>query len=346
METTSEKRDRLYNAALIVSLIFGVILALGMVLFKLNEDYLVGNAQFLQLMESVNTKEDEISYPKVNVKVNFSDGGDKCLIIPLTEPIDAEGVSVHDEFTENKYVITLNGYGENILDDINIVGDLEIMDAAGAYSQNGNVTVEAYCNDTYDYEVVTDDTSVTVRFYDLNDRYDYKAVIWTPYSEESRIDTLTFEDELAQFAYENGIKLYLTCNLENEYSQDDIVEFVNKIDADMVLGIDVENTADSNPSMTGICNTSYFIPDFDSARLSVSLVEGFVRTFGYEVREFEEASEDMPLVYRAVVPAAVIKVSIPERENEYVLTENVIIGIENTMNSVITEWRQNGNESE
>jgi hypothetical protein len=124
------------------------------------------------------------------------------------------------------------------------------------------------------------------------------------------------------------------------------VAFANEIGADMVIGMDVEDTMESDPYMTGICNTSYFIPNFDSARLSASLVEGFARTLDYEVREFEEAGEDVPLVYKAVVPSAIIKLSVPERENEYVLTENIIIGIENTISSVMTEWRKNDNESE
>jgi hypothetical protein len=346
MDTISEKRSRLYNIALIISAIFGILLVAGMTIFKLNEDYFNGNIRFQHLMESMGTKEDEISYSKVNIKVDFSNGGDKSLFIPLEMSIDEDCVTVREEFTENKYVISLAGYGEYIKDEIKLVGDLGIMDAAGAYSQDGNVIVEVYCNDTYDYDVVVADSSITVNFYDLGVGYDYSAVIWTPYLEKNRFSISTFEDELVKFAEDEGIKLYLTWNLENEYTQNDIVEFANNIGADMVIGIDIEYSDDKDSYMSGVCNTSYFIPDFDSASLSVKLVEGFAQAVDFQVREFDEADVDMPIVYEAVVPAAAIRFYVSESENEYNFTENIIDGIKYTINGVIMEWRQSDNEGE
>jgi hypothetical protein len=348
METISKKRDRLYNIAMILSIIFGIILAVCMVLYKLNEDYFNGNIRVQQLMESVSTKEDEASYPKVNVKVDFSDGGDRSLVIPLETPIDADAVTVREEFTQNKYVISLPEYGENSVDEISLVGDLGIMAAAGAYSQNGNIVVEAYCDNAYDYEVAVSDTSVTVNFCDLNDRYEYKVVVWTPYLEESYVAFSLFEDELIQYADKNGIKLYLTWNLENEYSQDDIVEFSNKIGADMIIGVDLDVSTEElvQSYMAGICNTSYFMPDFNSAKLSIRLVEEFAKVLDLEILDFEEADIDTPLVYNAILPSAMIRICVSEKENGYSLAGNIVEGIENTISSVIDEWRQNNNESE
>jgi hypothetical protein len=240
-------------------------------------------------------------------------------------------------------------YEEHVADEINLVGDLKIMDAAGAYFQNGNVTVEVYCNDSYGYDVAVDNSSVTVNFYNVDDRYGYKAVVWTPYSERNRFSISTFEDELEQFAQDRGIKLYLAWQLENEYSQDDIIEFSNGIGADMVVGIDMEELAQDlteSSYMYGVCNTSYFIPEFDSTALSIKLVEGFAQALDFEVKEFEEADLDTPLVYDAVVPTALIRLAVSEKENEYSLTENIIYGIENTINSVIDEWGQDNNEGE
>jgi hypothetical protein len=350
MEDISERRNRLYNTAVAASIIFVIVLATIMVIFKLNEDYFTDNSRFSMLMDTIGMKEVEVSYPKVNIKVNFNDGGDKSLVIPLQTALTADDVNVRDEFTQKKYVISLSGYEQYIAGDIDLVGDLEIMDAAGAYYQNGNVYVEVYCDGDYDYDVVGGDSSVVVNFYEVDSRYDYKAVVWVPFSDRNRLGIPMFEDELTEYARENGIKLYLASELEDEYSQSDLIEYANNIKADMVIGISVENSTDSDSYMTGICNTAYFMPEYDSARLSVNLVEGFASVMNFDVREFEEADTDWPLVYIATVPAAAIKLSVLESametdEDMYKLYENIYYGIENTIDNVVSEWRLNDNES-
>lgn len=351
MEKTSKRRDRLYDSALTASIALFIILATVVAIYKLNEDYFTDNSRFRKLVESISTKADEVSYPKVNIKVNFTESDDKRLVISLRNPIASGNVSVRDEFTENKCVITLSGYEEYIAGNIDLKGDLSVMGAAGAYSQDGNVVVEVFCNDSYDYNVSVDEESVVVSFDDVESKYEYKAVIWVPYSNQNRLGVSMFKDELDKYGKDNGIKLYLTSELENEYTQEDIIQYANGIDADMVIGIDTEKSNTDKSYMTGICNTRYFMPDYDSARLSVNMLNGFLGALNYEVRDFEEADTDNPLVYEATVPSALIKLSLADDETKsdestYKLYENIYYGIVNTLDSVLTEWRYNGYESE
>jgi hypothetical protein len=326
-----------------------IILATITIVYKLNEDYFTDNSRFKMLMDSVSDKVEDGSYPKVNIKVDFNDGGDNSLVIPLETPIDSENVSVKEVFTENKYVISLADYGEYITGDINLIGDLSIMDAAGAYSQNGNVVVEVYCNDNYGYDVEVGESTVTVYFYDLSKEYDYKAVVWVPYSDSNQLGIPMFEDELEEYAKEYGIKLYLPSELEGEYSQGDIIVFANKIKADMVIGIETKRSTEPDSYMAVICNTLFFMPDYDSAALALDLLEGFSNAFDYDVRDFIEADLDDPLVYEAKVPSAVIRLSVADSvtgtdEGMYNLYEGVYYGLKNTIDSVIAKWRLNEDE--
>jgi hypothetical protein len=344
METTSDRRDMLYKAAFSASVAFVIILATIMTVYKLNEDYFSDNSRFRMLMDSISTKEENVSYPKMNIKVDFVDSNEKCLVIPLETYIGSENVSVKEEFTNNKYVITLSGYGEFITGDITLNGDLNMMGAAGAYLQNGNVVVEVYCNDNYGYYVKVSDTAVTVDFYNVDEKYDYKAVVWVPYSDNNKLGIPMFKDELEEYAGDRGIKLYLSSDLENEYSQNDIIEFANNIKADMVIGIETKRSTDAKSYMAVICNTLFFMPDYDSARLALDLLDGFANAFDYEIGDFIEADFDDPLVYEAKVPAAVIRLSVMDDvtrtdEGMYKLYEGVYYGVENTIDNVIAKWR-------
>jgi hypothetical protein len=351
MEETSKRRDKLYDSALTASIVLVLILATIIAIYKLNEDYFTDNSRFRKLVESISTKADEVSYPKVNIKVNFTESDDKNPVISLENPIAVGNVSVRDEFTENKCVITLSGYEEYITGDIELKGDLSVMGAAGAYSQDGDVVVEVFCNNSYDYSVSVDEESVIVGFDEVDSQYDYKAVVWVPYSNQNRLGVSMFKDELDEYGKDNRIKLYLTSELENEYTQEDIIDYANEIGADMVIGIYTDKSEDGKSNLTGICNTLYFMPDYDSTRLCINMVGGFLKAFNYEVRDFEEAEADNPLVYEATVPAALIRLSLAEDETKsdestYNLYENIYYGIVNTLDSVLAEWRYNGYEGE
>jgi N-acetylmuramoyl-L-alanine amidase len=175
-------------------------------------------------------------------------------------------------------------------------------------------------------------------------------VVWVPFSDKNRLGLPMFEEELEEYAKKNGIKLYLTSELEDEYSQNDIISYANSINADAVIGILMDNSGDFNPYMMGICNTSYFMPDYNSAKLSVNLVGSFANVMNFDVKEFEEAGDDCPLVYEARVPSALVELFVPNSametdEDKYNIYENIYYGIRNTIDSVISDWRLNDNEN-
>ena len=97
-------------------------------------------------------------------------------LIPLQEPIAAEDISIREEFIQNKYVITLSGYSENVPNRMELVSDSTIMDAVGVYRQNEDVVVEVYCRDLYDYDLTMGNGSLTVDFKEIGDSYAASAV--------------------------------------------------------------------------------------------------------------------------------------------------------------------------
>ncbi|MCI8968317.1 MAG: hypothetical protein HFH75_12200 [Lachnospiraceae bacterium] len=341
-QITAARRDRLYRSTQIVSVVFVIISIAVMAGFKMHEGFFDASSRIGILMESVNAQESVLSAPKVNVRTSFQDEEGSRLVIPLKEPIASEDVSIREVFIQNKYVITLSGYSENIPNGVELVSDSTIMDAVGVYRQNDDVVVEVFGRDLYDYELVTGSNALTVIFRDMGDSYAASAVVWLPYEDRNRLALPEWRQRLAQFAADNRIKLYMASDMPEQYSQDEVIAFANRIRADMVLGVQVEGNSEQQSYMTGICNTTYFIPDYNSTHLSVVMAEAFLEATQIGMRGFEEGGSHA-LVSQATVPAAVIRILLTQKdmesvENEYRLNEKIVSALEKTMGDILQDY--------
>lgn len=335
------KRDRLYKSMQTAFITFAVAAAVLMAGFKMNEDFFDASSRIGLLMESVNAQENTLSAPKVNVRTVFKDEAQSRIVIPLEEPIASENISIREEFIQNKYVITLSGYSENIPNGVELASDSTIMDAVGVYRQNSDVVVEVYCRDLFDYELVLDSSALTVNFREMGDAYAASCVVWFPYDDRNRLALPEWRQGIDKFAADNHIKLYMASDMQEAYSQEDVIAFANRIHADMVLGVEVEQTDGQQSYITGICNTTYFIPDYNSAHLSVVMAEAFVEATQIGIRGFEEEGE--PLVSEAVVPSAAVRISLTKKdmesvESEYKLNGKIVEALENTMETILQNY--------
>lgn len=336
----SQKRDTLYKMSVGTAIVFLVAAVALIAAFKLNEDFFDASSRFGLLMESVNAQEENEAYPKINVKAEFDDTNEAKLVIPLNLLNSAESIVVREEFTKNKLIIKLEGASEYISDGIRLTSDSQIMDAVGIYRQNVDVFVEVYCRDTYSYTISNLGRSLTVNFFPLRNNYDAVAVVYLPYEDRNRLALPEWQQSISKYALDNRIRLFLAPNMQEPYTQQEIIEFAEKIKADIVLGIDVSTDANAQQTMgTAICNTTYFMSDFNSAQLSVIFAEAFLSETQFQISGFAEADENTPLVYRATCPAAMIKISQSQKDAEsveavYKLNEKLVATITHTFGDV------------
>lgn len=340
----SNKRDKLYHIALRTVLAFMVCVIALMVGFKFCEDFLDANSRIGLLMESISRQEEKLSCPKINVKAEFQDAPESSLVLPLAVPINKEDVSIRNEFTHNKFVITLANYAENIQDEIELLSDSSIMDAVGIYKQDTDVIVEVYCRDVYECNIDVNDSLLTVTFGSLSEQYRAKVVVWLPYEDRNRFALPEWRQEFDKFAKDNGLKLYMASDMLEEYTQEDVIAFANEIKADMVIGIQIETTSEQQSHIKGVCNTSYFIPDFNSVVLTVRMAEIVMDVTQISLTGFEEANENYLLVQKAVVPSALIKIIVNQKEIEsveanYKFNEKLIVALQKTISNVLETYK-------
>lgn len=344
-QAVAKNRDRLYNFTLRAAVVFALCAVLLMTGFKMNEDFFDANSRIGVLMESVNEQENHLTYPKINVTTHLKDEKNAKLVIPLTTSVDIKNVSIREEFTKNKFVITLSGYSENIPDGVELISDSSIMDAVGVYRQNKDVVVEVYCRDQYDYGLAVSNNVLSVSFNGIGEHYAAKAVIWIPYSDRNRLALPEWHQGLEKFAADNNIRLFMASDMQEEYTQSEVIAFANRMKADMVLGVQVEPYDGQQSCLLGVCNTAYFMPGHNSASLSVMMAENFMCLTELEMQGFEEADSNNPLVSEATVPSAMMRITIPQKdkdsvESEYKLNEKIVAALENTMSGVLTQTAQ------
>lgn len=333
----SLRRDRFYAQARAAAVFFCVLSIALMVGFKLNEDFFDANSRFSLLMESVNRTEENLSYPKLNVRAEFEDVRQAQLVIRLDMPIAAENISVREEFTKNKIVVTLLGAAETVPGEMKLVTDSAIMDAVGVYRQNKDVVVEIFCNDVYDWSLSRQEDRIVVDFKPFDRIEDKVVVVYMPYEDRNRLAIPEWQQSLSRFAADNHIRLFLAYNMQEHYTQEEIAAFANGIGADMLLGIEVKGNAQSTvASAVTVCNTVYFIPEFNSAQLAILMAEAFADTTSAEPAGFRECGEEDTLVRQAVIPAALIELSVPQSELDrvevlYKFNESILAAMKKTI---------------
>lgn len=331
-----EKMSSLYKKAQYAAIAFFALSALLVTGFKLNESFFDANSRISFLMERLNEEQQKLLLPKLNVKANFVDEPHSRLAIRLAKPISTQNISVREEFTRNKLVITLLGASEDIGDGVDIVSDSTIMDAVGVYRQGEDVVVEVYCNDSYSWAMDNTPGTLSFSFDDIKNTYANTAVVYVPYEDKNHLVMSEWQQTLSRYAADNDLKLFLSYNMQESYTEQDVVEFANDIDADMLLGVSVyTDSGVTDESARIVCNSEYFIPDFGSTQLAIAAAEAVIEETRLSIDGFRECDDEDVLVKAAKIPAAAIEIFQPDSdaadiEEAYELNESIIETIKGT----------------
>lgn len=331
-----EKRNHFYDMAKRAAIVFCIAAVALMTGFKLNEDFFDANSRISLLMERLKEEQQKLSYPKLNVRADFIDEPSSRLAIRLNAPISTQNISVREEFTRNKVVITLSGASADISDGVDMVSDSAIMDAVGVYRQDTDVVVEVYCKDTYSWTLENKSNELSLTFGDIKNAYGSIAVVYMPFEDKNRLVLSEWQQSLSRFAADNNLKLFLSYNMQEDYTAEDIVDFANRMDADMLLGVSVSaDDGIAGESARIVCNSKYFIPNFGSTQLAITAAETILKETRIDVAGFRECGDSDVIVKAATVPAAFIEISQPAEdmvnvEASYKLNENIIEALKDT----------------
>lgn len=328
----SQKRDYLHSVTVKVSMLFLACVAVLVAAFKQYETYLDAADRTGFFREYTDRQEGENDIARVNVRLQPADEKNAGLAIPLTAPADADKVSIREEFTKNKFIITLAGYSEKIAGDLDLVSGTEFTDSVGIYRQGTDLVVEICCKKSCVCELMPQTDALVVNFKDIDECYDRKVIVWFSCENKNVRVPSEWKQRLAQSAGDKRIGLYIADGMMEEYTQKDVIDFANRIHADMAIGVQVKAADTQQAYMECICNPDYFIPEFNSAQLAVIMAEIFSETADIRFSGFGQSGEKDPLVSEAVVPAALIQVFAAQDNTG--IAEKIMASVERTIDGV------------
>lgn len=297
------KRDKLYRNTLIATGVFAFLSFILMFIFKSNEVFWEVHSLATPTWESSN--EGAVLSARHSMDVNFKSEHQSKLVIPLSYKIADNQVTLREEFTQDKLVVTLHEAADCIDENATIITDTSYMKAVGVYKHNSDIVVEIYCNGPYEYTMTKENDSLEINFEQLRSVYDKISVVYVAYESRSRLLAAEWQEELYETARQHNMKLYLSYGMQEKYTQEDIVLFANRVRADALIGIAFSND-NSSKKMTAVCNSTYFIPDFGSVQLAGMLAQIFGNETKLPLAEIRECNDDESIVKDAIVPSAMI----------------------------------------
>lgn len=334
-----QKRERLNRQTAILGAVFFILTLVLLFIFKVNEDFfdthgrigvLVQSEQQELLMETT-----QLKHRKRNFAVTLEDKAESKLVIRLAQPLSQEQIGVSDEFAGRKLVITLKEAAQSFPEGSTVISDSTYMEAVGVYKQNQNIVIEVFCNGIYTYELSNEDQQLSISFQSVRDHYDKVVVLYMPWEERNRFISEEWQNKVKQLSEELQAKIYSCAGMQEEYTQESVVDFANEVRADMLLGICVQ-TGGADNNITTFCNPEYFIPQFGSVEACALLTDNLTKLMANASAQVVTSSERDILVHTATVPAAMAEVTISEDqdatlEKSYLLNQNLQEAVKQTI---------------
>lgn len=332
-------QDKLYRHAVIWTIIFAVVSCAVMVIFKMNEAYF--DSYSVVLLQEDNAPQEQTSVARYNMKVELEDKAQSELILPLTQKLSADHVTVREDFVEEKLVVAMKGAASCLESGSLVTIDSNILDAVGVYRQQEDIVLEMYCKDAYGYELNLEENQLVVSFVPLRSQYQIVSVIYVPLKDRDRLVNQDMQ-ELDKIAGAYGMKVYKTWQMQTEYSQQQVVDFANHIHADMLLGIGVEEGAGQDRIET-LCNAGYFIPDFGGVDLAAVMTDSMNRVYSALEIQVMDAGEEYTLIHDASVPAAMTlyytkQAATGRPETEYDMNRKLINALTDMYKQVLSTY--------
>lgn len=343
-----QKRNGLYRGSVIAVGIF-VLVAFGLIgCFKYYEDYFDSHGRIAVVAEAALLEQNSASLSgirKRNFRVNVVDEPLAKLVVPFQVQTQMSNITVCEEFTKNKLVVTLKGGTSYIEEGATITSDSVWMEAVGVYRHDKDIVIEVYCHDVCGYQMSYEDNRLTLSFLPLREQYNQFVVVYTPWSNLRDLHRNEWNQELQKLQEEYSVKIFSSIAMQEEYTNQEVVEFANRIHADMLIGMELVNSDDSQ--VVTICNPQYFIPFFGNVELAALLEQEFVQITGLPGMGIKQVENEQDWLTLSGVPTALTQfyVSLEQKnvEQNYNLNQKMMKALGNVIGQVTERHNEDEN---
>lgn len=339
-----QKRDRLYRGTVIATVLFTLIACGLMVCFKYYEDYFDSHGRIAVVAEAALVEQKNAALSSVrkrNFRVTIVDEPGAKLVIPLLMQTQKGNITVCEEFTQKKLVITLKDGTSYMEEGAVLTSDSAWMEAVGVYRHDDDIVIEVYCHDTCGYQTTYENGMLTLSFLPLREQYENLIVVYTPWSNRNNIHRNEWNQTIQKLQEDYQVKIFSTIAMQEEYTTEAVIEFANHIHANMVIGMELVDS-DAAEVVT-VCNPEYFIPEFGNVELAALQEQEYAQKTGLAAAGLMMCGEAQEWMKQSKMPTALTQFyfSLDQKhvEQTYNLNQNMMEALESVVEQISdTYW--------
>lgn len=334
-----QKRDRLYRGTVIAAMLFALLSICLVAGFKHFEDYLDSHGRIAVVVGAALTGQGSspISYlSKRNFPVKIVDEPGAKLVVPFTTPIQKERISFAEEFTQDKLVITLADGSSYIEEGAVLTSDSAWTEAVGVYKHENDIAIEVYYKKPGVYEASYENGVLTVSFMPLREQYEKVIVVHTPWDDRSYLLLEEWNKNILKLQQDYKVKIYSTTAMQEKYSEEEVIDFANRVHADMVIGMSLEES--QGMDVVTVCNLEYFIPEFGNVELAAIMEQEYALATGLQPLGVKACEDEQSWLKKSGVPTAMTQFGVllnkRDVEQTYALNQNMIRALGNIIKEI------------
>ncbi|MBD5521097.1 MAG: N-acetylmuramoyl-L-alanine amidase [Lachnospiraceae bacterium] len=255
--------------------------------------------------------------------------------VPLDENVRAENVTIENHYMDKELWISINQENnkkklEDFYRSQGVYGNRDAV--VEGYFENGADTfwLKFKLADIYEYHSILEDSKLYIEFVSPKEVYDRIVVIDPAYGGEvtgavsDRLEgkkiTLEVARALKEKLDETDIKVYYTRMDDSAPSDENRIDLINAVKADMMIRIEVNEDEDTKVYGTeAVYNSKFFIPGFGSVELADLLEKEVVTAISGKANGLFASTAEDEVIEKSVVPAAAIRVGYISNGQEAIL---------------------------
>lgn len=255
--------------------------------------------------------------------------------VPLHETVRAENVTIENHYMDKELWISINQKQnsqkfDEFYREQGVYGNRDAVVEGVFEAGNDTFWLKFKLADIYEYHSIFEDNKLYIDFVSPKEVYDRIVVIDPAYGGEikgavsgkleGKKVTLEIARALKEKLDETDIKVYYTRMDDSAPSDENRVDLINTVKADMFIRIEVNDDEDTKVYGTeAVYNSKFFIPGFGSVELADLLEKEVVTAISGKANGLFASTEEDSVIEKAVVPAAAIRVGYVSNGQESIL---------------------------
>ncbi|MDD3368744.1 MAG: N-acetylmuramoyl-L-alanine amidase [Lachnospiraceae bacterium] len=236
----------------------------------------------------------------------------KYLIIPLTETIKAEDVTIENHYMDHELWIEIQGLESGFFPTHEITGDATHVSDGRFTSKNGSFCLKFQLTDIYEYRSILEKNQLYIEFVHPKDMYE-RIVVIDPSADDVSLEVA---EKLRNSLNQTDIRAYFVRQDKTAADVEQTMELVEKTGADLYIKLGVlEHTDTAKYGVVSYYDPDYFIPQFGNQELA-DLLERNVVTVLREKANGILPCEENSILRKLKIPSADLRLGYMSNRKE------------------------------